>query len=96
MKTLEEILKILRRLKPDLERKYHLSYLAVFGSVARGDATPVSDVDLLVEFAKPIGMEIADLGDDLEAALNASVDIVSRKFLRPRLIRAIAAEIIDV
>lgn len=96
MKAREEILEVLRRLKPYLAQKYHLSYLAVFGSVARGEATPSSDVDLLVEFAEPIGLEISDLGDELEAALGGSVDLVSRKFLRPRFLQAIAGEIIDV
>ncbi|WP_414648341.1 nucleotidyltransferase family protein, partial [Dinghuibacter sp.] len=50
MYTLETILEKLRAFKPELQRKYPISSLGVFGSYARGEATEKSDVDVAVEF----------------------------------------------
>jgi predicted nucleotidyltransferase len=96
MKTRDEILGILRQLKPELSQRYALDSLALFGSVARGDTTPQSDIDLLVSFRQPIGLEIVDLADELERVLGVKVDLVSRKFVRPRFWQAIAHEVVDV
>lgn len=49
MKTREELLKTLRRFRPELEREFAVGRLAIFGSYARGDATEASDVDILVD-----------------------------------------------
>ena len=74
----------LKAIKADLFARYPLRRLGVFGSVARGGATDTSDVDILVEFSEPVGLEIADLALELEAALGHNVDLVSRKALQPR------------
>ena len=58
----------------------------VFGSVARGQATPRSDVDFLVDLEP--GRNLLDLGGllmDLQALLGRSVDVVTEKGLRPRI-----------
>jgi predicted nucleotidyltransferase len=60
--------------------------LRVFGSVARGEAEPASDLDLLVDLEP--GRSLIDLGAllaDLEAELGASVDLVTEAGLRPAL-----------
>lgn len=51
--------------------------LAIFGSYARGEATPVSDVDILVALERPLGWEIVDLRDYLEALLGLPVDLLT-------------------
>jgi predicted nucleotidyltransferase len=67
--------------------------LALFGSIVRGDHDPDSDVDILVEFACPIGFfAFLDLKDRLEQILGRPVDLVSRKALHPRLRDAILNE----
>ena len=71
MRTLGEILSILARHKPELRE------LAIFGSYARGEATPVSDVDILVALERPLGWEIVDLRDYLEALLGLPVDLLT-------------------
>jgi predicted nucleotidyltransferase len=59
--------------------------IAVFGSVARGDATPDSDVDFLVEFEPGSSLlDLIHLTDDLAALLGRSVDVVSVGGLKPR------------
>ena len=53
--TSDEIVEALASQRPLLDR-YRFSAISLFGSVARGDSTEESDIDLLVEFSKPIGL----------------------------------------
>lgn len=92
----DDVLATLRQMKPHLREKYHIEQLWLFGSVARGDDRPESDVDLLYQFHKPLGWEIVDLGDELETALGCKVDLVSRKFVRPRFWSRIEEDLLDV
>ena len=55
MKTLDEIKEVLQSHKDDLQVKYHVKKLSIFGSFARGEQGIESDVDILVEFDEPIG-----------------------------------------
>jgi len=73
MKTLNEIRQTLRQHIPELRERFGVRRLAIFGSYARGEATPRSDVDILVEFDRPIGWEIVDLHDYLEDFLGIRV-----------------------
>ena len=71
--------------------------LAVFGSVARNNARPDSDVDLLVEFDRPVGMfAYLDLKEYLETVLGRPVDLVTRAALKPQLRERILAEAVGV
>ncbi len=82
MKSLSEVLAILKREKQHLRERYNLVEIAVFGSLARGEATETSDIDLLVELEKPLGFEFIDLADDLETLLGTKVDMADREMLR--------------
>ena len=74
-------------------RRFHVKSLAVFGSVARGEAHPGSDVDLLVEFAVPVGLfEFVRLRRFLEEILGARVDLVTPGSLKPQLRQAVLRE----
>ena len=66
-------------------RRFGVARLDVFGSVARGEAGPGSDVDLLYELAqgRSLGWEIEDLSQDLADLFGRPVDLVSRKALHP-------------
>ena len=59
-----------------LQRKYHISELSIVGSYARGEQTETSDIDIMVDFREPIGWEVADLRDELEALLGLNVDLI--------------------
>jgi len=61
--TLESIINIL---KEHSFSRYHISSLVLFGSYVQGNATEKSDIDILVDFDRPIGLEIVDLKDELE------------------------------
>ncbi len=62
-------------------RKNAVSYCAVFGSFARGEATNESDVDLLVKFSKPVGWAFFGLADELQMALGKKVDLATDKMI---------------
>ncbi|MDO8296889.1 MAG: nucleotidyltransferase family protein [Caulobacter sp.] len=85
--TLQEALDTLRAAKPLLDQ-YGVARIGVFGSVARGEAGPDSDVDVLVEF-KPDrhpGLEFFTLRDRLAAILGTDVDLATSRTLH-RLMR---------
>ena len=70
--------------------------MAIFGSYSRGEQSQSSDVDIMVEFDKPIGLRFVDLAEDLESLLSTKVDLVSRKAIKPRLLRIIEPDFIYV
>jgi len=72
-----EVLARLRQHYPELASQFKVSSLALFGSFAREEQTPASDVDLLVSFAEPIGFGFMHLGDRLEDLLGRRVDLVA-------------------
>ena len=80
------IQEIAEKAKPVFE-KYGISYAALYGSIARGEARPDSDADLLVEYDRPLGFEYFDMRRELEEGLGRPVDIITdasmNKFLRP-------------
>lgn len=96
MNNLLTIQKKLQSIKPSLVTKYHVSELGLFGSVVRDDFSHMSDIDIMVDFSRPIGIEFIDLADELEIQLNRKVDLVSRKGIKPQYFDAIQPEIIYV
>ena len=71
----EEALAILRREKPRLMEKYGVTAIGLFGSTARDEARPDSDVDVIVEM-EPDLFRLVHVADDLEVEFGAKVDIV--------------------
>jgi predicted nucleotidyltransferase len=63
MKELATIKQIIKELKPELEKKFHVSSIGIFGSVVRNDFSENSDVDIIVDYSQPIGIEFIDLAD---------------------------------
>jgi predicted nucleotidyltransferase len=89
-----EILKILHEHRADLE-KHGVKSLALFGSAVREEMTPRSDVDLLVEFAQPVGLfEFLRLNFYLEELLGRRIDLVTPDALKSQLRERILAEAI--
>ena len=72
----------------ELCRRYQVREMAVFGSAARGELRPDSDVDILVEFEPDhhVGLfEFADLEAHLASAFGRKIDLVSKNGLKPRI-----------
>lgn len=77
--------------------RHHGRSVALFGSVARGDEQPNSDIDFLVEMAPDARpFEILAIGADLEAALGVKVDVGTAGSLRPHLRREVLAEAVPL
>ena len=96
MKDLTTIKQIIKELKPELEKKFHVSTIGVFGSVVRNDFSENSDVDIIVGFSQPIGIEFIDLADLLEEKFHEQVDLVSKKGIKPQYFSSIENEIVYV
>ena len=85
MNTKEEIIQFLKNNKLFLREKFHLTKIGVFGSFARGDQKPTSDVDILIELeedAKNIFDLEYDLCELLKKQFNRNVDVVHEKSIR--------------
>ncbi len=93
----EVILNSLKRLKPELQARYFVEEIGLFGSVLRGEQKKSSDIDILVEFSKPIGFfKFLELEEYLGTVLGAKVDLVSKKALKPRIGQQILNEVVAV
>jgi len=96
MQTIRQIKSILAQHKSELVQKYHLRQLGVFGSYARKDKTAQSDIDLLVEFEEPIGLEFVTLAEELEKLLGIKVDLVSINAIKPKMLKIIKKDLVYV
>ena len=93
MDNLNSIIEILQKHKSELVDKYGLSQLAIFGSYARRQQRENSDVDILVKFNRPIGLEFIDLAEELEQILQIKVDLVSKKGIKKKYLKSIETEL---
>lgn len=94
MKTKEKILKTLAALKPELQSRYKVKEIGVFGSLVRGEQTAASDVDLLVDFSEDADLfDLVGLSLFLEEKLRCKVDVVPKRALRPEIRDAVLREV---
>jgi uncharacterized protein len=95
--TLSTLLAKLRALKPELRERFGVCEVSIFGSHARGEAGPESDVDLVVDFlpgTRPTYFSLARLDAFLEEALVLKVDAIPREALNPRIEPYIRSELV--
>jgi len=97
MRQFNDIAKILALLKNGLHDRYGVSALEVFGSYVRGEQKESSDLDVLVEFDKPIDLlELVGLEMYLSEKLGVKVDAVIKRSIRSELRDAILKEAVAV
>ncbi len=81
--NLSQVKKILENEEENLSKEYGVSKIGVFGSFVFGDYREDSDIDLLVEFKKPIGLfHFIGLENYLAGKLGRKVDLVAKKGLK--------------
>ncbi|MCR9153439.1 MAG: nucleotidyltransferase family protein [Bacteroidetes bacterium] len=96
MSSREEILSKLKVLKAGLLNSYPIASIALFGSFARSEQTPQSDIDILVELNGQIGSKFIDLAEELETSLGQKVDLVSKNGIKPRYLKSIESDLVYV
>ena len=94
--TRPQIIAVLTENYADLAQRFSVASLALFGSYARDEQTPQSDVDLLVTFSKPVGFGFMHLAHHLEALLGKRVDLLAADGIKPNRRDSIHASLIHV
>ena len=93
MLTREEIIEKLREELPFLKKEFRIKKIGIFGSFATGIQNKSSDIDIFIEFEKPIGLAFMDLANYLEDLFNKKVDILTPDGIRSIRVNKIAQSI---
>jgi len=97
MKSLKELKKIINEHKKELEEKYKVKSIAIFGSYVRNEQNKKSDVDILVDFHEiPDLLKFIEIERYLEEILGLKVDLVRKPVLRMELRDKILSEAIKI
>lgn len=83
----------LQEIKPVLAGKFHVSKIGYFGSFTNGSQTGNSDLDLFVEFSKPVGWSFFTLEKFLEQSLGLPVDLVTKNALKEQIKKPILNQV---
>jgi uncharacterized protein len=97
-KSLNEVIKIINSIKPNLVKKYHTKLIGIFGSYVRNEQKEDSDIDIFIEFEtehKTFDNYI-ELKFFLEKILNSKVDITIRSAIREEIKENILKEAVYV
>ena len=86
----------LSAIKPVIVERFHVSKLGYFGSYVRGDHSKESDLDVLVEFSKPVGWSFFTLEKYLEESLGLQIDLVTKESLKSRIKESILNQVIYI
>ena len=93
----DEVKGILNQHSQFLKDMYHVKNIGIFGSVATGENTGSSDVDILVEFSEPIGFfKFIELEEFLSKILGKKVDLVTKKAIKPIIKEEVLQEVVYV
>lgn len=97
MKKIQEIKAVLAEHKLEIQKKFKVKEIGIFGSYVRGKQKEKSDIDVLVEFSEPVGLfEFMDLEEYLQTIFGVKVDLVSKKALKPHIGERILKEVIYI
>ena len=92
----QEVINVLKQIKPLLEKEYGIKSIALFGSYSREEQTDESDIDLLVEHTSPLGFKYLDMMYELDKYFDKEVQIASRNGIKPKYWEAIKSDLIYV
>lgn len=94
--TRDEVLAKLRELKPALQHEYGVTRLRLFGSHARDEARDDSDVDIIVDLGRPLGLDFFGMEIELSERLGRKVDLATPDGLHRVIKERVLAEAVDV
>lgn len=95
MLTQQQLVELLRERVPYLASEYGIRRIGLFGSFANGQPSESSDVDLIVEFDRPIGLRFVELVEYLEKLLGRKVDVLTPAGVQGIRRRSIAKSIAE-
>ena len=93
MLTQEDIIATLKSESATLAAEYGVKRIGLFGSYARGTQREDSDIDILVEFEKPIGLKFVQLAEYLERVLGRKADLLTPGGIRGIRVERVARDI---
>ena len=96
MYTLQNIVEKLKQAKPELEKKYPITGIGIFGSYARGEANKDSDIDIAVQIDGAMGLSFVAMADEIEAILGIKTDVVPMRAIKPEYLPYIEKDIVYV
>jgi predicted nucleotidyltransferase len=97
MTKINQVKVILTEHKQELKERFMVKEIGLFGSYLRNEQRAGSDLDILVEFRKPVGLfEFLDLEEHLRKLLKIRVDLVSKKALKPYIGKYILKEAVYI
>jgi predicted nucleotidyltransferase len=97
MTNFDDLRRILYSHKEELNRRYHVTKLGIFGSFIKNKQNDTSDIDILVEFDKAIDLLIfVNLKNYLSDLLKVKVDLVMKKALKPEIGKRILQEVVNI
>ena len=94
MNSKTELENKLRSIKPELSEKFYVDKIGYFGSFLNNEQREDSDIDILVDFRKPLGWEFFDLQDLLEKELKRKIDLHTSNSLKEQLRETILKQVI--
>ena len=93
--TAKKAIEILREKLPHIASEYGVRKIGLFGSYAKGTQHADSDVDILEEFEKPIGLKFVEFGEYLEELLGRKVDVLTPAGVGGIRIKRVATDIME-
>ncbi len=94
-KNKDEILKILKNIKNDINQRYRVKTIGLFGSYVNNRQKNTSDIDFLVEFEEDADLfHLIGLSNYLEEIFNTKVDVISKPSLKEDIKQQILQEVI--
>ncbi|MFC1770602.1 nucleotidyltransferase family protein [Candidatus Margulisiibacteriota bacterium] len=94
MNETEKIKKVLLKIKPIISKKYNVNAIGIFGSYVRQEQKKDSDLDILVDFSKTVGLfKFLELEEYLSENLNLKIDLVSKGALKLNIGKNILNEV---
>ena len=96
MFTLQNIVDKLKNVKPDLEKKYPITGIGVFGSYARGEENLDIDIDIAVHINGTMGLNFVAMANEIEEILGIKTDVISMRSIKPEFLAGIEKDIVYV
>jgi predicted nucleotidyltransferase len=96
MRNFNEIKAIIKTHRKELEERFKVKEIAIFGSYTRGVQSNESDIDILVSFKEPVGFLFIHLADYLEEILESKIDLLTPDAIKPNRRKYIMENLIYV